>query len=211
MEISMMSRRELKETASLAAEAFNNYCYFTLYFPHSDERKAVMNSIIEHEYRTNFGKALYIVAKNESGRIIASAQLNPPTYKKPSDLSYALHGWLSVYKTGDRQRIDTWLAMDSAAGLPCHEFAAKSSDIWYLSSLTVSPDCQGTGVGSKLLSWIENYIKEQAGRTLTFFTNSQSNIDFYKKRGYEVFDYREFRQAESVMGSWSVKKDLEIA
>jgi len=34
----------------------------------------------------------------------AVAQLNPPAYRKPSDLNYVLHGWLNVYKSGDLKR-----------------------------------------------------------------------------------------------------------
>lgn len=41
-----------------------------------------------------------------------------------------------------------------------------------------------------------------------FFTNSEKNIAFYKKLGFEVFDYRTIAYGGKTMGSWSVKKKL---
>ena len=41
-----------------------------------------------------------------------------------------------------------------------------------------------------------------------YFTNSENNIAFYKKLGYEVFDYRTIEHDGKTMESWSVKKKL---
>ena len=41
-----------------------------------------------------------------------------------------------------------------------------------------------------------------------YFTNSQKNLNFYLKRGYEVFDEREIEYNRHKMGSWSLKKAL---
>ena len=41
-----------------------------------------------------------------------------------------------------------------------------------------------------------------------YFTNSKKNLDFYLKRGYEVFDEREIDYNGKTMGSWSMKKTM---
>ena len=41
-----------------------------------------------------------------------------------------------------------------------------------------------------------------------YFTNSENNIAFYKKLGFEVFDYHTIEHDGKTMGSWSVKKKL---
>ena len=51
-------------------------------------------------------------------------------------------------------------------------------------------------------------LREQGGKELVFFTNSEKNIAFYKKLGFEVFDYRTIAYGGKTMGSWSVKKGL---
>lgn len=104
--------------------------------------------------------------------------------------------------------IDRWLAMDAAAGQPCHDYQKTGPDIWYASSLTVDPEFQGMGIGSKFLEYWEGYIRERGGREIVFFTNSRKNLEFYLKRGYEVFDEREIEYKGKTMGSWSLKKSL---
>ena len=203
----LLKRQEIRQAAELATRAFDEYEYFTNWFPEKEERNRVQLSVITHEYRTNFSRVHQLAARMD-GKIVATAQLNAPDYKKPSDLSYVLHGWLNVYKAGDRKRIDDWLAMDTEAGKPCHAYQKTGPDIWYASSLTVDPTVQGIGLGTKFIEYWENYIRERGGKQIVFFTNSQKNLNFYLKRGYEVFDEREIEYNRHKMGSWSLKKAL---
>ena len=203
----LLKRQEIRQAAELATRAFDEYEYFTNWFPEKEERNRVQLSVITHEYRTNFSRVHQLAARMD-GKIVATAQLNAPDYKKPSDLSYVLHGWLNVYKAGNRKRIDDWLAMDTEAGKPCHAYQKTGPGIWYASSLTVDPTVQGIGLGTKFIEYWENYIRERGGKQIVFFTNSQKNLNFYLKRGYEVFDEREIEYNGHKMGSWSLKKAL---
>ena len=207
LEFGSLKRSEIRQAAELATRAFDDYEYFTNWFPDKEERNRVQLSIIMQEYKTNFSRVHQLAARMD-GKIVATAQLNAPDYKKPSDLSYVLHGWLNVYKAGGRKRIDDWLAMDTEAGKPCHAFQKTAPGIWYASSLTVDPTVQGIGLGTKVLEYWENYVRERGGRQIVFFTNSQKNLNFYLKRGYEVFDEREIEYNGHKMGSWSLKKAL---
>lgn len=201
----LLKRQEIRQAAELATRAFDEYEYFTNWFPEKEERNRVQLSVITHEYRTNFSRVHQLAARMD-GKIVATAQLNAPDYKKPSDLSYVLHGWLNVYKAGGRKRIDDWLAMDTEAGKPCHAYQKTGPDIWYASSLTVDPTVQGIGLGTKFIEYWEDYVRERGGKQIVFFTNSQNNLNFYLKRGYEVFDEREIEYNGHKMGSWSLKK-----
>ena len=207
LEFGLLNRKELRQAAELAARAFSDYEYFTNWFPDQEERARVEISIIWHAYKTNFSRVHQLSAKSE-GKIVATAELNAPDYKDPSVLSYILHGWLNVYKAADKKRIDDWIAMDAAAGQPCHDYQKTGPDIWYVSSLTVDPIMQGIGLGTKLIDYYENYIREHGGKQVVLFTNSQKNLNFYLKRGYELFDEREIEYNGHKMGSWSLKKVL---
>lgn len=202
-----MKKEEIREAAMVATRAFDDYEYFTNWFPEKEERNRIQFAILWREFRTNFKASRYLVGRKD-GKIVSVAQLNPPSYKKPSDLCYILNGWLKVYREGDRKTIDSWLKMDSDAGIPCHEYQKTGPGIWYASSLTVDPSAQGTGIGTKFIAYWEQYIREQGGKELVFFTNSEKNIAFYKKLGFEVFDYRTIEYGGKTMGSWSVKKKL---
>lgn len=202
-----MRRGEIREAAEVTARAFDSYEYFTNWFPEDDERAKVIYAIILRVFKTNFGRSAFLVGR-KSGRIVAVAQLNPPSYRTPSDFRYILNGWLGIYRAGERKRIDDWLAMDKAAGVPCHEYQKSGPGIWYASSLTVDPSEQGTGIGTAFLRYWEAFIRERGGRELVFFTNSESNIAFYRSRGFEVFDERTIEYEGKTMGSWSVRKTI---
>ena len=94
-------------------------------------------------------------------------------FKEPSVLSYILHGWLNVYKAAGIKRVNDWIAMDAAAEEPCHDYQKTGPGIWYLSSLSVDPDMQGTGLGTKLIEYYESYIRERGGKQLVLVTNSR--------------------------------------
>ena len=207
LEFGPLKRDELRQAAELAARAYSDYEYFTIWFPDPEERARVEISVIWHAYKTNFRRVQQLSAKLD-GKIVATAELNAPDYKDPSVLSYVLHGWLSVYRTADKKRIDDWIAMDAAAGEPCHDYQKTGPGIWYLSSLTVDPTMQGIGLGTKLIEYLENYIRERGGKQIVFYTNSEKNLNFYLKRGYEIFDDRVFEYNNHKMGSWSLKKVL---
>ena len=207
LEFGPLKRSEIRQAAALATRAFDDYEYFTNWFPEKGERNRVQLSIITHEYKTNFSRVHQLAARMD-GKIVATAQLNPPDYRRASDFSYVIHGWLNIYKAGNRKRIDDWLAMDTAAGQPCHDYQKTSQGIWYASSLTVDPTVQGIGLGTKFLEYWEKYVRERGGKQIVFFTNSKKNLSFYLKRGYEVFDEREIVYNDNKMGSWSLKKVL---
>ena len=207
LEFGLLNRKELRQAAELAARAFIDYEYFTNWFPDQEKRARVENSIIWHSYKTNFRRVHQLTAKMD-GKIVGIAELNAPDYKDPSVLSYILHGWLNVYKAADKKSIDDWIAMDAAAGQPCHDYQKTGPGIWYLSSLCVDPAVQNIGLGTQLIDCYENYVREHGGRQVVLVTNSQKNLNFYLKRGYELFDERVFEYNGNKMGSWSLKKVL---
>ena len=207
LEFDRLDRKELREAAELAARAVSDYEYFTNWFPDQEERARVVISIIWHSYKTNFNRVHPLSAKLD-GKIVATAELTDPDYKDPSVLSYILHGWLNVYRAAEKKRIDDWIAMDAAAGQPCHDYQKTGPGIWYVSSLSVDPSMQGIGLGTQLLEYCENYIRERGGKQVVLVTNSQKNLNFYLNRGYELFDEREFEYNNHKMGNWSLKKVL---
>ena len=200
-------RRELRAAAELAARAFEDYEYFTNYFPNPDERRRVLRSVIYREYLTNHGK-VHLLSARVDGRLGATAQLNAPEYRKPSDLSYLLHGWPLVYRGVSRQRLDDWLAMDAAAGKPCHDYQKTGEGIWYASSLTVDPLSQGMGIGTAFIAHWEEFIRSRGGKEIVFFTNSEKNLSYYLHRGFDVFHEQEFIHDGKRMGSWSLQKAI---
>jgi len=205
--ISPMAAAETAECAELSVQAFADYEYFTNLFPDEEERLRFMRAMIHSEYRTTRRRAHFLVARHE-GTLVAVADLFPPDWKKPSDLQYLLHGWGKVMRLPNQKTIKEWLAMDTMAGHYCHTLLGGTT--WYLSSLTVSPKHQGKGFGREMLmDAVVLYVREHGGTRICFFTNSESNLAFYRHLGFEVADYRELDCHGKKMGNWSFERGIE--
>ncbi len=204
--ISPMRRNEIDECAELSVQAFADYEYFTNFFADREERLAFMRAMIRSEYRTTRHRAHFLVGRND-GVPVAVADLFPPDWRKPSDQQYLLHGWGRVLRLPKQDIVKEWLAMDTLAGHYCHTLLGGTT--WYLSSLTVSPEYQGCGYGREMLmDCVVPYIRQRGGTRLCFFTNSESNLAFYRHLGFEVSDFQELNCRGTKMGSWSIVYDI---
>ena len=168
----------------------------------------MIRSVLYGTWRAVMQKSHFLTVKID-GKIVGLAVLEDPHYKRPSDLQFLLHGWWNVYFSAGIKRVNAWVNMDETAGTPCHDYQHNGENIWYCSSLTVDPPYQGKGVGTQLVAFMEEYIREHGGKQLTLFTNSEKNLAFYKKNNFEVFDERDIAVRDGLkMRSWRVKKTL---
>ena len=208
IEFGVLKREELSDAVELSFRAYEYYEYFLNFFPDLGLRHKVIRSVLYGTWRAVMQKSHFLTVKID-GKIIGLAVLEDPHYKKPSDLQFLLHGWWNVYFSAGIKRVNAWVNMDETAGTPCHDYQHNGENIWYCSSLTVDPPYQGKGVGTQLVAFMEEYIREHGGKQLTLFTNSEKNLAFYKKNNFEVFDERDIAVRDGLkMRSWSVKKSL---
>jgi len=55
-----------------------------------------------------------------------------------------------------------------------------------LRSLSVSEEKRGCGIGAELVSFIENYVRQQGVQTIYLLTTTAAH--FFQKRGYEIIE-----------------------
>ena len=202
-----MTKDELKQCSLLAAEAFYDYEYFSIYIPEDKRRKRFLNTLLQLEFHANFGKpGVVFLTARENGRIAAVAQLCAPDFKKPSDAEYIRRGWVRVLLSGGIGQVAAWHAMEMQASAPCHELTGKN---WYLSLLTVAKDEEGKGIGGRFLNnCLIPYVKNAGGETLSLFTNSEINRRFYESHNFTLFDEKHFEYNGGSIGSWSYMMKL---
>ncbi len=197
-----MEREDLEACALLAAEAFYDYEYFSIYVPEDQRRHRFLDLLVMCEFKANWGRsAVRFLTAKDNGSVLAVAQLCTPDFRKPSDTDYIKAGWFGVMFKGGIKRVNAWNDMEKLASAPCHELKGKN---WYLSLLTVSKTAEGTGVGSRFLNeCLIPYVKDASGNSLSLFTNSEVNRRFYEKNGFTQFDEKRFTYEEKSIGSWS--------
>lgn len=207
IEFGNLKREELKAAVTLAARAYRNYAYVALYFPDDEERFRSLHAFMNCVMKSNFGKADLLAARQQ-GHLVGRATLESPDFQPPSLWeSFINDGW-KVYLAANWKNVNGYLAMDEGACKPCHDYQKTNRGVWYLSMFEVEPDFQGQGIGTQFLAFQEDYVRQRGGREMVLFTNSEDNLAFYTKRGYEIFHECELAHDGRKVGSWSLKKLL---
>ena len=204
MDYREMKKEEWGACAEMAARAFDDYEYFTVYFPRDGRRFRFLRSMIDSEFRVNEGLEVFLTAK-EGERIVAAAILCPPGYIKPSAGAYLRGGFWKSMIYGGLRDVSAWDKMEYEAVGPCRDM--NKEEAWYLNMLVVSPERKGEGIGSRMLQeCLIPYVKEHGGKKLCLFTNSRGNRQFYLKNGFTEFDERAFTYKGKTIGSWSMQR-----
>ena len=119
-------------------------------------------------------------------------------------------GWTSEadYIVGDRTTVAQLLNQISArehvslmvwrrpsfGGLfGCVWLEPEDGGVWYLGSLTVDPQEQNTGLGRKLLTASEEWVRDRGGQAIrmTVVNVRDTLIAWYERRGYNLTEERE--------------------
>ena len=187
-----LKKEEIKVASELAARAYFDYIYITIFFPGLKERQRGLARFLAINRKGNFKRSHMLTARLD-GRMVAEAALEPPGYKQPSVLKFILSGYLKMYF------LTNWKHL--------HAFLAKDEE-WYLSMIEVDPPFHGQGIGTQFMSYLEDYVRQHGGKTMVLFTNNRENLSFYTKRGYELFHEYEIGHNGQTMGNWSLKKSL---
>ena len=202
-----MAPEESDQCALLAAQAFADYEYFSIYIPDDRRRLRFLNALIRCEFKANRGRPeVEFITALEDGKIVAVAQLCRPDFRRPSDADYVRAGWFGVLFRGGVRQVNAWNDMEKRASAPCHSLQDGN---WYLSLLTVAKAEETKGIGSRFLC--EHLIpraRDAGGKFFSLFTNSENNCRFYENNGFSLFDEKRFEYAGKSIGSWSYVMDL---
>ena len=184
----------------LLANSFWGYEYFEPFVKSKKKRYQFEHAIQEVNVKAYFDKTTMFVAE-ESGEIVAVAQLKSPHDKDACFWDYIKAGGLKVIAAGGLKNSFDWLNMFEQTGRVCHEFKEPH---WYLNSLAVSLKAKGQGIGSRMLNdCIRPYIQFHGGGLLMLITNSEKNRAFYQKNGFEEFDVNGYK-----LGNWGYRMNI---
>lgn len=98
---------------------------------------------------------------------------------------------VDVYFFQDGQvdyQVFTSTSKGRVAGYVCFGLNTLTVGVFELYWIAVDPSCQGVGVGSGLMDFVENESVRQGGRIISVETSSRLDyrrtLDFYRRRGY---------------------------
>jgi ribosomal protein S18 acetylase RimI-like enzyme len=150
-----------------------------------------------------------------SAGLVVAADADIPEVVSLMNLAYRgsdkdSEGWSTreKYLTGDRtteKRLRDDLSSNPRASLLIWRAAGESrlkgsvwiefleDGNWYLGSLAVDPESQNSGLGKKLISLAEDWVRERGGRriSMTVINVRETLIGWYERRGYNDTGERE--------------------
>ena len=197
----------MKAAVEIASRAYQDYAYVALYFPDDEERRRGLHAFMNCVMKSNFGRADLLAAR-QAGRLVGRATLEGPDYRPPTFWQSLVNDGWKVYFAANWKNVNGYLAMDEEACKPCLDYQKTNPGVWYLSMFEVDPLFQGQGIGTQFLTYQEDYVRQRGGSEMVLFTNSEENLRFYTRRGYEVFYACEIEHDGRKVGSWSLKKTL---
>ncbi|MBQ7239044.1 MAG: GNAT family N-acetyltransferase [Bacteroidales bacterium] len=207
IEFGKLKREEMKAAVEIASRAYQDYAYVALYFPDDEERRRGLHAFMNCVMKSNFGRADLLAAR-QAGRLVGRATLEGPDYRPPTFWQSLVNDGWKVYFAANWKNVNGYLAMDEEACKPCLDYQKTNPGVWYLSMFEVDPLFQGQGIGTQFLTYQEDYVRQRGGSEMVLFTNSEENLRFYTRRGYEVFYACEIEHDGRKVGSWSLKKTL---
>lgn len=72
--------------------------------------------------------------------------------------------------------------------------------------LAISPKYQGQNIGSEFLNYLDSFVIDNNGKSLSFVTNIEKNKHFYMKNNYENVNYIELDFRGKKIDNWSFRK-----
>jgi GNAT superfamily N-acetyltransferase len=119
----------------------------------------------------------------------------------PPEAAPFLAGQAEAWLAGGRSS-GAWVVAEADGKVACvafYEPRAATDRVWALTMIVVDPSIQGTGMGGRVLRWVEQRLRDDGQRLLVIETSSTPAYDktrrFYERNGYRsvatVPDYYE--------------------
>ena len=125
-------------------------------------------------------------------------------HKKDISLfKYIIHGGISLLKYVSIYNILSFFVFNDKTT----EYLRKETNLdWYLMILAISPKYQGQNIGSEFLNYLDSFVVDNDGKSLSFVTNIEKNKIFYLKNNYENINYKKLDFRGKKIDNWSFRK-----
>ncbi len=101
---------------------------------------------------------------------------------------------------------------DVVLGFAYVNHAPDNPQRYKLHRLYVRPTEQRSGIGRRLLEWVERYVFDQGARELVLNVNRYNSAkEFYEKLGYEIIDTVDIPYRDYWLNDYVMRKALSFA
>lgn len=196
---------DLKTIADIYTDSFLDYDFFKVIEPDVSKREPFVRSIQTLGLKSDFRRHQVFVGEDD-GQIVAAMSVQFPDVKQSGIWEFICNGALiSCFRSGFGKIIG-WLNMYRECDKPLEELPRP---MYYLETLAVKKGIQGKGYDGRLLhDFLIPFVKERGGGTISFITNSESNVRFYEKNGFKCFHEGMYENGNIRIKNWCFRYDV---
>ncbi|KGB51095.1 hypothetical protein LH61_06370 [Leuconostoc mesenteroides P45] len=195
MIIKKATTKDVSKVSSLVYDAFETYELFNIDDAHSS-KDSILRKLLTINMQVNINRG-YCYLCFDNDQLVGVFNLLPPHVKEPSLIEYIKNGALKIIMTSNWRTLTQLLKnIHQAEDI----MAQDQKDYWYLDTLVIDPNSQGSGYGSKILTFIKEQVQDPS--YLKLITNAQRNAIFYRKNGFHTVRTSDFTNAETTIQTW---------
>lgn len=196
---------ELDTCIHIVQEAFADYFFFKVFVDDPTKKEQFYRQLMTTWVCTTAAiNTLYV--GEENGTIQAVAGVQAPGERDIEVKDYARYGGLEALAIAGEEDTHRFLEMLAISDEPCRSLPDPK---WFFELLAVRTDRVGQGIGSRMLNdALVPLVAAHGGGLVTLNTNTEPNVRFYQKNGFEVIDERMLHANGHDIPNWSFTRQV---
>ncbi|TDI72151.1 MAG: GNAT family N-acetyltransferase [Bacteroidetes bacterium] len=134
-----------------------------------------------------------VIGIHEANEISAVALVSPPLESLPEPLPHLASKVRAVLGESAWNRVNEFDRLS--------HLALPSEPHHFIGMLAVHPDHQGSGLGTRLVEHMKEMSVSEQSRGVTLTTETERNVEYYTRLGFEILGETEFCE----LTSWSMR------
>ena len=210
MRFRLYEPQDFNEVATLFAQDFGEYPLYAAarsWFDTKAEYMAFVRWVIEVFLRVQL-KYNRVLLGVEKGRIIAAAVIAAPYDEDSKKRDFAVSAGLQTYLPTRLSRILSFFDMIIKAEE--YNYTIDKEQHWHLYMFAVKKEYRGRGVGSLFMKkYLIPFVSKNGGKYISLATNSEENVRFYERAGFEVIHRDKVKFNSHVTPNWCMGRAID--
>lgn len=204
MDYRRATSQDLAAVIDLSTAAFYQDPLYTLVKPYCKDEYSYRQfvSISQQAFLTFCLEQAICFVGIQNEQIVAFAILERPQEEKLHLWQYIKNGGWKLLGLLSPFKLLAYMNLLEGVMQPCEELGESC---WYLAHLAIDPAFQGSGLGSQMLNeCLLPFVKDHQPTLLSLVTHKKSNVAFYQRNGFKLFDHRKLAWENAGLDNWSL-------
>lgn len=189
------------EAGQLLSEAFFDNPAHVCIYSDASNRRTRLAWLMKANLGIQFVLGRSFAARDQNGRIAGMGFWHPPGSPEASPALLVRHGLLAL---PFRHGLETFRRTLKAINVieTRRRVCLNGRPSWYLNNMVVRPDCQGQGLGSRILRRELSDVVDTSPFPASLATQKPENVVFYEKLGFQVKDDQYVFMGDKKFQNW---------